>query len=96
MNKLLSGIAALCAAAAFAAPGLKEFSVTVDPGVEIGPVKDMHAVNNGPSVKKKNNDQMRAHLTDSVRSYTEVPLMPDDGGSVTIKMQPLSFALIEL
>ena len=41
-------------------------------------------------------DCVRAHLTDLVRSYTEVPLMPDEDGAVTIKMQPLSFALIEL
>ncbi|MBQ3343399.1 MAG: hypothetical protein IJG84_15980 [Kiritimatiellae bacterium] len=40
-------------------------------------------------------DCVRAHLTDLVRSYTEVPLMPDEDGAVTIKMQPLSYALVE-
>ena len=40
-------------------------------------------------------DGARAHLTDKVRSYTEVPLLPDADGTVTIKLQPLSFALVE-
>jgi len=40
-------------------------------------------------------DGARAHLTDNVRSYTEVPLLSDEDGTVTIKMQPLSFALVE-
>ena len=45
------------------AAGLEEFFVAVDPGVEIGPVKDMHAVNNGPSVKKlAKDDQMRGNF----------------------------------
>ena len=35
------------------------------------------------------------HLTDLVRSYTEVPLEANADGSVTIRMFPLSFALIE-
>ena len=39
---------------------------------------------------------VRAHLTDNVRSYTEVPLVPEEDGTLTIKMQPLSFALIEM
>ena len=37
-----------------------------------------------------------AHVTDLVRSYTEVPLEPQDDGSAVLAMQPLSFALIEL
>ena len=45
---------------------------------------------NGASLKKA-----RCHLTDLVRTYTEVPLEQNDDGSVTIRMQPLSFALIE-
>ena len=45
---------------------------------------------NGTSLKKA-----RCHLTDLVRTYTEVPLEQNDDGSVTIRMQPLSFALIE-
>ena len=40
-------------------PDLKSFSVTVDPGAVIGPLKDMHAVNNGPSVKKLAKDETR-------------------------------------
>ena len=45
---------------------------------------------NGTLLKKA-----RCHLTDLVRTYTEVPLEQNDDGSVTIRMQPLSFALIE-
>ena len=37
----------------------------------------------------------RCHLTDLVRTYTEVPLEMKADGSVTVRMQPLSFALIE-
>ena len=37
----------------------------------------------------------RCHLTDVIRSYTEVPLEPADDGAVTLQMMPLSFALIE-
>ena len=37
----------------------------------------------------------RCHLTDLVRTYTEVPLEVEPDGSATIRMQPLSFALIE-
>lgn len=37
----------------------------------------------------------RCHLTDLVRTYTEVPVESNGDGSVTIRMQPLSFALVE-
>ena len=37
----------------------------------------------------------RCHLTDAVRTYTEIPPSINADGSVTIRMQPLSFALIE-
>ena len=37
----------------------------------------------------------RCHLTDEVRTYTEVPLVLNADGSATLRMQPLSFALIE-
>ena len=37
----------------------------------------------------------RCHLTDTVRTYTEVPLEQNEDGSVTIRMHPLSFALVE-
>ena len=37
----------------------------------------------------------RCHLTDSVRTYTEVPLDLVGDGSATIRMQPNSFAVVE-
>jgi len=37
----------------------------------------------------------RCHLTDAVRVYTEVPLEVQPDGSAVLRMQPLSFALIE-
>ena len=37
----------------------------------------------------------RCHLTDAVRTYTEVPLEVKPDGSAILRMQPLSFALIE-
>ena len=39
--------------------------------------------------------KVRCHVTDMVRTYTEVPVDAGENGSVTIRMQPLSFALIE-
>ena len=44
----------------------------------------------GASLKKA-----RCHLTDAVRVYTEVPLMPNADGTACILMQPNSFALVE-
>ena len=38
----------------------------------------------------------RAHVTDAVRTYTEVPLFPEADGSAVLRLQPNSFALIEL
>ena len=37
----------------------------------------------------------RCHLTDAVRTYTEVPLALRDDGTAVIRMQPNSFAVIE-
>ena len=37
----------------------------------------------------------RCHLTDTVRTYTEVPLELNADGTALLRMQPLSFALIE-
>ena len=37
----------------------------------------------------------RCHLTDLVRTHTEVPLDIQSDGSAVVRMQPLSFALIE-
>ena len=39
--------------------------------------------------------RVRCHLTDSVRTYTEVPLDVQGDGSALIRMQPNSFAIIE-
>lgn len=39
--------------------------------------------------------QLRAHVTDSVRSHTEVLLFPNNDGTVTVRLQPTSFALLE-
>ena len=38
----------------------------------------------------------RCHLTDSVRTYTEVPLDLQSDGTAVIRMQPNSFAVVEL
>ena len=37
----------------------------------------------------------RCHLTDLVRTYTEVPVSAKDDESIEVRMQPRSFALIE-
>ena len=37
----------------------------------------------------------RCHLTDSVRTYTEVPLDLKGDGTAVIRMQPNSFAIVE-
>ena len=37
----------------------------------------------------------RCHLTDAVRTYTEVPLDLRGDGTAVIRMQPNSFAVIE-
>ena len=38
----------------------------------------------------------RCHVTDAVRTYTEVPLELQDDGSAILRMMPDSFALVEL
>ena len=40
-------------------------------------------------------DRARCHLTDAVRTYTEVPLDIRDDGTAMIRMQPNSFAMVE-
>lgn len=40
-------------------------------------------------------DGVKCHLTDLVRTYTEVPVEMDDSGSFRIRMMPFSFAMIE-
>lgn len=37
----------------------------------------------------------RCHLTDAVRTYTEVPLDIKGDGAAVIRMQPNSFAIVE-
>ena len=37
----------------------------------------------------------RCHVTDAVRTYTEVPLVRADDGSYVVRMQPNSFAVVE-
>jgi len=57
--------AALCAAGTVvAAEPAATATVTVDPGAELGPVKIMHAVNNGPSVAKPGGDQKCGNFED--------------------------------
>ena len=46
-------------------------------------------------VPGKDLSNARCHLTDLARTYTEVPVEMNADGSVMIRMQPLSFALIE-
>ena len=45
----------------------------------------------GMDVKKS-----RSYVTDAVRTYTEVPVEPQADGSFIVRMQPNSFALVEL
>ena len=40
-------------------------------------------------------EKSRCHLTDAVRTYTEVPLDVQADGSAIIRIQPNSFAMIE-
>ena len=58
----MSAFAALCAAVVSAAEPAATALVTVDVGREIGAIKLMNAVNNGPSVKKPNHDQVRGNF----------------------------------
>ena len=54
----------LAAGAAFAAQPAATAVVTVDPAQALGPIKPMHAVNNGPTVKKPGGDQVRGNFED--------------------------------
>ena len=47
------------------------------------------------SVSGRSLGACRAHITDADRSFTEIPLLPDESGALTVKMQPSSFAMIE-
>ena len=40
--------------------------------------------------------RVRCHVTDAVRTYTEIPLVPEPNGGARLHLLPNSFALIEL
>ena len=59
MNKII--VSSICCAmtslgALYAAEPMATAEVSVYPGTVLGPVKPMHAVNNGPSVNKPGGD----------------------------------------
>ena len=64
MKTALMTLAAAGALCAFAAEPAAKATVTVVPAEELGVVKPMHAVNNGPSVKKPGGDQKRGNFED--------------------------------
>jgi len=61
---MVTSCAAVAAICAFAAEPAATVLVTVDPMKELGAVKPMHAVNNGPSVKKPGGDQKNGNFND--------------------------------
>ena len=62
---VLLGIVAIAAAGPlFAAQPAASAFVTVEVAKELRPIKPMHAVNNGPSVKKPGGDQMNGNFDD--------------------------------
>ena len=54
----------LAASAMIAAEPAATATVTVDPAQALGAIKPMHAVNNGPVVKKPGGDQVRGNFED--------------------------------
>ena len=60
----LFGLAAACAALAYAAEPMSTAEIVVDCSTVIGPVKPMNAVNNGPAVKSPGGDQKRGNFDD--------------------------------
>ena len=63
MKRIVFGVMA-AALGVFAAEPASQATVTVDLTREIGPIKPMHAVNNGPSVSKPGGDQLRGNFED--------------------------------
>ena len=61
---MVTSCAAVAAICAFAAEPAATVFVAVDPMKELGAVKPMHAVNNGPSVKKPGGDQKNGNFED--------------------------------
>ena len=57
-------VSCLAAGAAFAAEPAATAAVTVNLAEELGPIKPMNAVNNGPTVKKPGGDQVRGNFED--------------------------------
>ena len=64
MKRLVFCATALSAGIAMAAQPAATALVTVDFTNEIGAIKPMHAVNNGPSVKKPGGDQKNGNFED--------------------------------
>ena len=62
MNKAILLVGLVAAGSAFAAEPAATATVTVDPSVELGRIKPMHAVNNGPAVKKPGGDQKKGNF----------------------------------
>jgi len=58
-----AGLVFVCGCVLAAEPGLTAI-VTVDPMAEVGPVKIMHAVNNGPNIAPVLGDQMIGNFTE--------------------------------
>ena len=64
MKKSILIASCLAVGAALAAQPAATATVTVDPAQALGPIKPMHAVNNGPTVKKPGGDQVRGNFED--------------------------------
>ena len=62
MKRAIMMMAVMAAGAAMAAEPAATATVTVDMKAELGPVKLMNSVNNGPSVKKPGGDQVRGNF----------------------------------
>ena len=64
MKKTLFYLTAALGGVLFAAQPAATALVTVNLGEELGPIKPMNAVNNGPAVKKPGGDQVRGNFED--------------------------------
>jgi len=64
MKRSILAMALAVSCVSFAAEPAAEATVTVDPSSVIGPVKTMHAVNGGPTVRKPGGDQKRGNFED--------------------------------
>ena len=64
MKNTISFMAAALAGTMFAAQPAATALVTVNLGEELGPIRPMNAVNNGPAVKKPGGDQVRGNFED--------------------------------